>query len=87
MITEGMKMELNCYFTFSTVHLALRAESVLKGIACSFRLIPVPRFLSSNCGVALQCRSEEADTIKSALEQNRVSFEQMHIVDENESSH
>ncbi len=75
-------MELNCYFTFSTVHLALRAEHVLKGIACSFRLIPVPRFISSSCGVALQCPREESETIKSALEQNRVSYEQIHIVQE-----
>ncbi len=73
-------MELNCYFTFSSVHLALRAEAVLKGITSSFRLIPVPRFLSSNCGIALQCPREQADTIKSTLEKNGVSFEQMHIV-------
>jgi len=74
-------MESNCYFTFSTVHLALRAESVLKGIACSFRLIPVPRFISSNCGVALHCGRKEADRIKHALEKNSISFEQLHIIE------
>ena len=72
-------MEMDCYFTFSTVHLALRAEQALKGIACSFRLIPVPRFISSSCGVALQCCREEAETIKSTLEQNRVLYEQIYI--------
>ena len=43
---------------YSTSH-ALRAETILQGEGITCKLIPVPRHLSSNCGVCI--RIQEAD--------------------------
>ncbi len=53
---------------FQSVHYALRAERLLKAADIPCKLIPVPRHLSSDCGVclrfdpALRSRIEEALT-------------------------
>lgn len=51
----------------STSH-AVRAEKVLldAGIAC--KLIPVPRRLSSDCGVCLRVRRTDREAARRALE-------------------
>jgi hypothetical protein len=39
---------------FPSVHYALRAEKLMKEEGISHKLIPVPRHLSSDCGVCLR---------------------------------
>lgn len=39
---------------FVSVSHALKAEKILKGEGIPFKLIPVPRHLSSDCGVCLR---------------------------------
>ena len=68
-------MAVNCYFTFPTVYFALRAEAVLKDSGCSFKMVPVPRAISSSCGTALRCPCEEIDAIKEVLENNKVQWD------------
>ncbi len=52
----------------STSH-ALRAEKILQraGIAC--KLIPVPRHLSSDCGVCVRIGREDETAARAALQQ------------------
>ncbi len=47
------------FFLFRTIHDVLKAESVLKSQGTLFELVPVPRTLSSDCGVCItsQARS------------------------------
>ena len=45
------------FFLFETIHDVLRAEKVLKAKGCAHELVPVPRVLSSDCGVCI--RSEK----------------------------
>lgn len=53
---------------YSTSH-ALKAEKVLRaaGIAC--KLIPVPRHLSSDCGVCVRVGREDEEAARAALQQ------------------
>jgi hypothetical protein len=64
---------------YSTSH-ALRAEQVLRraGIAC--KLIPVPRQLSSDCGVCLRIERSESGTAAEALEAAGVHMEGIHEI-------
>jgi hypothetical protein len=39
---------------FHSIHRVLRAEQLLKGAGAGFLLIPVPRKLTSDCGLALR---------------------------------
>jgi hypothetical protein len=54
---------------------ALRAEKVLgrAGIAC--KLIPVPRHLSSDCGVCVRVRRADGEATRRALEVAGVEIE------------
>ena len=59
---------------YSTSH-ALRAESLLAdaGIVC--KLIPVPRELSSDCGVCVRVRREDREATRETLGKSRLEIE------------
>lgn len=68
-------MTKKSYFTFQTTHQAIRAEKVLSNIALKFKMVPVPRSISSSCGVALCCLPADVTAIKSHLEENSIVVE------------
>ena len=47
------KNSIAYFFLFRTVHDVLKAENALKDRGVSFELVPVPRALSSECGVCI----------------------------------
>jgi hypothetical protein len=55
----------------STNH-ALRAEKILQGADVACRLIPVPRHLSSDCGVCIRVRRADEEQAVKALKAARV---------------
>lgn len=61
----------------STSH-ALRAEKVLRQAGLAVKLIPVPRHLSSDCGVALRFEWADQEAVRQALEAARVEIEGTH---------
>jgi hypothetical protein len=63
---------------FGSYH-ALRAETVLKREGFLVRLIPGPKELSPNCGVALRFQYDTRDRAVAILVGNRVQFEALHI--------
>ena len=64
--------------TFFGSYHALRSESVLKKAGFTVRLIPGPRAISPNCGVALRFPFERREEAVAVLEQNSVQFEAVH---------
>lgn len=66
---------------FRSSHLAVRAEKVVAKLGIECKLIPVPRHLSSDCGVALRFHLPDFDRVQSALTNAHVEFE--FITDEN----
>ena len=63
----------------STSH-ALRAEKVLWGAGVGCKLIPVPRRLSSDCGVCVRVERADEETALQALKAARVEIEGVHQV-------
>ncbi len=63
---------------FHTSNHAFRAERVLgkEGIAC--KLVPVPRHLSSDCGVCAQIRREHQQDTARILQAARVEVAGIH---------
>ena len=53
---------------------ALRIEKQLNadGLAC--KLIPVPRHLSSDCGVCLRFMQADLERVQASLEKNQMQF-------------
>jgi hypothetical protein len=60
--------------TFSTGH-AIRAEKVLAGAGIEAKAIPVPRSLSSDCGVSVRIRQTDREAALKTLAENRVPFD------------
>ncbi|HHX87711.1 MAG TPA: DUF3343 domain-containing protein [Firmicutes bacterium] len=71
-------MDFCYYITFPTVYFALRAEALLTGRPFTFKMVPVPRAISSSCGTALRCSCQDAKMITDFLKQKHVEFESVH---------
>ncbi len=56
---------------YSTAH-AIRAEKVLQQAGLEVKMIPTPRHLSSNCGVALRFDRAQEEQVVSILTGNGV---------------
>jgi len=57
---------------FDSMHYVLAAESAFKehGVRCD--LVPVPRSLSSDCGMAIEFPESDVDAVKDVLADGRV---------------
>jgi hypothetical protein len=56
---------------------AIRAEKLAKKAGLVVKLIPVPRHLSSDCGVCLRCESADVEKMQEILDGSRVEFEEI----------
>ncbi len=75
-------MTESCFITFPTTYFAIRAESILKSQPYSFKMVPVPRSISSSCGTALRCRCEDLDAVKSLLQEHDMELEGLYRLEE-----
>jgi hypothetical protein len=64
-----------CYFSFPTTHQAIKAERVLAPKNYQYKMVPVPRSISSSCGIALCCPPGDARIIRNYLEECSVDIE------------
>ena len=60
-------MAVYCYLTFPTTYDAIRAEKLLQQKSYPFKMVPVPRSISSSCGTALRCACSDSRAIKDYL--------------------
>ena len=69
---------LDGLLTFFGSYHALRAESVLRKAGHAVRLVPGPRAISPNCGVALRFDIGRRDEVQAVLTQCSVQIEALH---------
>ena len=60
---------------FYSVSGALRAEKLLKGENVAFKLIPVPRHLSSDCGICVRFETKEESIVKKVLIESNLEIQ------------
>jgi regulator of RNase E activity RraB len=66
--------------TFPSVHHAIKLESKLKGNDdISIRLVPVPREISSSCGVAAKINDAEVGKIIKILSKNGMEYDCIYL--------
>jgi hypothetical protein len=65
---------------FYSVSSALRAEKLLKEKGVIMKPIPVPRHLSSDCGICLRFERSEEARIKMILEEKQVEIQGVYPV-------
>lgn len=61
------------YLTFKTVHDALKLEEHLKGLL-DYRLVPVPREISTTCGIALRFDPSDLPLIEKLIAEYQITF-------------
>ena len=66
---------------FKAVSYALKAEKILKKEGLPHKLIPVPKHISSDCGICLMVHLDVKDKIIAALE-NKVDIESVRPLDD-----
>lgn len=64
--------------TFYSSQHAIHAEKVLKQANFAVELVPGPKEISPNCGVALKCLPDEIDEVAVCLQQANVRIEACH---------
>ena len=52
---------------FQSISSALRSEKLLKKEGIAYKLIPVPRHLSSDCGVCIRFLSQDESQVREVL--------------------
>jgi hypothetical protein len=63
----------------STAH-ALRAEKVLSRAGLAIKMIPTPRQLSTDCGMALRFGRTDGERVAAILSENRVPTNGIHAI-------
>ncbi len=63
---------------FHSIHRVLKAEKILKQASVDFLLIPVPRQLTSDCGLALRFSPETKDQLLEVLSAQELSPVELH---------
>lgn len=72
-------MESYYFVTFETTHHALRFEKILKGKGISLTLLPVPRRISSSCGIAARFLPEALQTVKELIGAHDLQMDKLYL--------
>ncbi|MDO9534397.1 MAG: DUF3343 domain-containing protein [Bacillota bacterium] len=78
-------MESYYIVTFETTHHALKFEKTLKGEGISLTLLPVPRRLSSSCGIAARFLPDVLHTVKELIGCHDLQLDKLYLF-ENEKN-
>ena len=60
---------------------AIRAEKLAQEAGLKVKLIPVPRQLSSDCGISLRFEWDQADVVRSVLEAKGVEIQGIYRIE------
>lgn len=64
-----------CVALFHSTSLALRGEKLCREEGLSVKLIPVPRHLSSDCGVCLRFSSVHEERVRALFEETALEYD------------
>jgi len=64
---------------FNSIHRVMKAEKVLKGLGLPIMLIPAPRALVSDCGLAIRYAAADRKAVEQALAAAGLSPEEIHV--------
>ena len=65
---------------FYSASAAIRAESLAQKANLKIKLIPIPRHLSSDCGICLRFNNEDKPKIEKVLRNGKVEYENIYKI-------
>lgn len=63
----------DCVLLFASIHFVLKAEERLKKAGIAHDVIPVPRRLGSDCGMAIAFASRDLAAVRAALQKAAIA--------------
>jgi hypothetical protein len=73
-------MNQKCIIIFNSIHRVMKAEKVLKEENVDFELIPTPRELKSDCGLAIKVLRKDEKKVENILKNKKVKIAELHII-------
>ncbi|HNR65022.1 MAG TPA: DUF3343 domain-containing protein [Atribacterota bacterium] len=71
-MTEPLQKSVVIFYSTSA---AIKAESLAKKQSLTVKLIPVPRHLSSDCGICLSFNSNDIQRMEGILNYNKIEYD------------
>lgn len=68
---------MKCIITFHTIADSMHMEALCKEAGIPGRLIPVPRELSSGCGISWASEPDQEEALKALIEKENFDIESM----------
>ena len=68
---------------FNSVHRVMKAEKLLKSEKIPMLLIPAPRALTSDCGLAIRYADSDRDRVEALLASASLNPEEIYLKNEN----
>ena len=72
---------MSCLATFKTTSMALMFERACRGAGISARIAPVPRKLSSSCGLACEFPCESREAVEGLVREKKIEVGGYHDMD------
>lgn len=72
------KKELRVVITFQSTTSAMAMEKYCKEEHCSGRLIPVPRNITTGCGLAWSAKQEEKERLLIFMENHHIKYDNIY---------
>lgn len=77
-MSDDITKEKYCVVTFFTTNYALDFEKKIKAEGIDTKLVPVPRNLSSSCGLAARVDCELRETVLKICEEKKIEIDDFH---------
>ena len=61
--------ETKLYLIFQSIHNVILAEELLLQANITIEMVPVPRDISSDCGMSLTCLADDLEEIRTSLKE------------------
>jgi putative Se/S carrier protein len=73
-----MSKDEHVVLTFNSIHDVIKVEKIIvrHGIWCD--LVPTPRELSSDCGMSIECRTDDLPDLESLRESGALEWRDIH---------
>jgi hypothetical protein len=75
-----MSTEKHCYITFPGLTHLLMAEKHLAKIGENFLIVPIPREISSDCGMCIMIEPKQSDKIVEILAQAGITYNSANVL-------
>lgn len=71
----------SCILTFSSTHHALRAEELIEEQNIELDIIPIPREITAECGLAIRVSYEQKEQVEEILTNNKINMAGIYSLD------